>query len=103
MDADSSEGRPKETSFININASYNILDDWNLGTALNYDFIENKTTMTSGLNIEYKTACTKATFSFDLRPISETKKIEEWKFLIEFGGFGSSSMSNLDTTKICSG
>lgn len=103
MDADSSEGRPKETSFININASYNILDDWNLGTALNYDFIENKTTMTSGLKIVYKTACTKATFSFDLRPISETKKIEEWKFHVEFGGFGSSSMSNLDTTKICSG
>jgi len=103
MEADTSGGRPKETSFINIDASYNILNDWNLGTALNYDFIENETTMTSGLNIVYKTACTKATFSFDLRPISETKKIEEWTFLIEFGGFGSSSRSNLATTKICSG
>ena len=101
--SDIEEGRLVDTSEILLDASYQVANDWNIAASLKYDFIEDKSILSNGLDLVYYTDCTKASFSLNRKEISESEKINELALWLEFGGFGSRANSKLSYSKLCTG
>ena len=100
--ADSTLGHSKNISQLYLDVGYNIDTDWNISTSMNYDFTEHETTLSSGLDLVFYNDCTKASVSFARKEISQTEKLNEISFVLEFGGFGSKAESKLSYSRMCS-
>ena len=99
---DTTLGQDKNISQLYLDAGYKIDTDWNISTSMNYDFTENETTLSNGVDLVFYNDCTKASFSFTRKEISETEKLNEIAFWLEFGGFGSKANSKLSYSRMCS-
>jgi len=95
-------GQNKNISQLYLDAGYSIDTDWNISTSVNYDFTENETTLSNGIDLVFYNECTKASFSFTQKQISQTEKLNEVAFWLEFGGFGSKANSKLSYSRMCS-
>jgi len=100
--SDATLGQTKSISQLYLDAGYNIDTDWNISTSLNYDFTDNETALSNGVDLVFYNDCTKASLSLNRKEISQTEKLNEIAFWLEFGGFGSSSESKLSYSKVCS-
>jgi len=100
--SDASLGLNKNISQLYLNAGYSIDTDWNISTSMNYDFTDNETTLSNGVDLVFYNDCTKASLSFNRKEISQTEKLNEVAFWLEFGGFGSKSESKLSYSRVCS-
>ena len=92
----------KSISQLYLDAGYNFDTDWNISTSINYDFTENETTLSNGLDLVFYNDCTKASLSYTRKEISQTEKLNEIAFWLEFGGFGSKAESKLSYSRVCS-
>ena len=95
-------GQNKNISQLYLDVGYDIDTDWNISTSMNYDFTEHETTLSSGLDLVFYNDCTKASVSFTRKEISQTEKLNEIAFVLEFGGFGSKAESKLSYSRMCS-
>jgi len=92
----------KNISQLYLDAGYNIDTDWNISTSMNYDFTENETALSNGIDLVFYNDCTKASLSYTRKEISQTEKLNEISFWLEFGGFGSKAESKLSYSRVCS-
>jgi len=95
-------GQSKNISQLYLDAGYNFDTDWNISTSMNYDFTENETTLSNGLDLVFYNECTKVSLSYTRKEISQTEKLNEIAFWLEFGGFGSKADSKLSYSRVCS-
>ena len=100
--SDATLGQNKNISQLYLDAGYNIDTDWNISTSMNYDFTENETTLSNGIDLVFYNDCTKASLSYTRKEISQTEKLNEISFWLEFGGFGSKAESKLSYSRVCS-
>ena len=100
--SDKTLGQTKSISQLYLDAGYSIDTDWDISTSMNYDFTEDETTLTNGIDLVFYNDCTKASFSFSRKQISQTEKLNEISFWLEFGGFGSKADSKLSYSRMCS-
>jgi len=100
--SDSTLGQNKNISQLYLDAGYSIDEDWNISTSVNYDFTENETTLSNGLDLVFYNDCTKASLSYTRKEISQTEKLNEIAFWLEFGGFGAKAESKLSYSRVCS-
>ena len=100
--SDASLGQNKNISQLYLDAGYSIDTDWNISTSMNYDFTDNETTLSNGVDLVFYNDCTKASLSFNRKEISQTEKLNEVAFWLEFGGFGSKADSKLSYSRVCS-
>jgi LPS-assembly protein len=100
--SDATLGQNKNISQLYIDAGYNFDTDWNISTSMNYDFTKNETTLSNGLDLVFYNDCTKASLSYTRKEISQTEKLNEIAFWLEFGGFGSKAESKLSYSRVCS-
>lgn len=100
--SDATLGQNKNISQLYLDAGYSIDTDWNISTSMNYDFTDNETTLSNGVDLVFYNDCTKASLSFNRKEISQTEKLNEVAFWLEFGGFGSKSESKLSYSRVCS-
>ena len=100
--SDATLGQNKSISQLYLDAGYNFDTDWNISTSINYDFTENETTLSNGLDLVFYNDCTKASLSYTRKEISQTEKLNEIAFWLEFGGFGSKAESKLSYSRVCS-
>ena len=100
--SDSTLDQNKNISQLYLDAGYSIDEDWNISTSVNYDFTENETTLSNGLDLVFYNDCTKASLSYTRKEISQTEKLNEIAFWLEFGGFGSKAESKLSYSRVCS-
>ena len=100
--SDATLGQNKNISQLYLDAGYNFDKDWNISTSINYDFTENETTLSNGLDLVFYNDCTKASLSYTRKEISQTEKLNEIAFWLEFGGFGSKAESKLSYSRVCS-
>ena len=63
---------------------------------------DNETTLSNGVDLVFYNDCTKASLSFNRKEISQTEKLNEVAFWLEFGGFGSKAESKLSYSRVCS-
>ena len=69
---------------------------------MNYNFTDNEMTLSNGVDLVFYNDCTKASLSFNRKEISQTEKLNEVAFWLEFGGFGSKSETKLSYSRACS-
>ena len=100
--SDATLGQNKNISQLYLDAGYNIDTDWNISTSMNYDFTENETALSNGIDLVFYNDCTKASLSYTRKEISQTEKLNEISFWLEFGGFGSKAESKLSYSRVCS-
>jgi len=101
--SDATLGQNKNISQLYLDAGYSIDKDWNISTSMNYDFTDNETTLSNGVDLVFYNDCTKASVTLTRKQVSQTEKLNEIAFWLEFGGFGSKSESKLSYSRVCSG
>jgi LPS-assembly protein len=100
--SDASLGQNKNISQLYLDTGYSIDSDWNISTSMNYNFTDNEMTLSNGVDLVFYNDCTKASLSFNRKEISQTEKLNEVAFWLEFGGFGSKAESKLSYSRVCS-
>jgi len=71
LEADTSEGRPTDTSELAFEGAYRISQYWTLSSELRYDFVDDRTTE-AGLGITYQNECAKMNLSVSRRFTTST-------------------------------
>ena len=104
LEADTSEGRPIDTSEFAIDGAYRISRHWTLSSNVRYDFVDDRTTR-AGIGASYQNECAKVDLSLSRRFTSSTNvtPTTDFNLSVQLAGFGARGIGGESFARQCNG
>ena len=104
LEADTTEGRPTDTSEWAFEGDYRVSRHWTLSSALRYDFVDDRTTE-AGLGISYQNECAKMDLSVSRRFTTSTSvsPTTDLSLSVQLAGFGARGIGGTSFARQCNG
>ena len=104
LEADTFEGRPRDTSEFAIDGEYRVSRNWSLSSNLRYDFVDDRTTR-AGIGASFENECAKVDLSLSRRFTSSTivTATTDFNLSVQLAGFGANGTGGKSFARKCDG
>jgi LPS-assembly protein len=104
LEADTTEGRPTDTSEFGFEGAYRVSRHWTLSSELIYDFVNDRTTE-AGIGMSYQNECAKMDLSVSRRftTSSSVSATTDLSLSVQLAGFGARGIGGASFARQCNG